>query len=803
MDHRSENSGEVDLSDNKSSPDESEEEATDFERPSTDRKSDVSRPTGRPIVKSKSTSNSKRNDVNSTSEEKDEDTKGDKSSSSDGRAKSNGDASSSNDENNSSNRPPRPNKNSDDEKSSDAKRSSERKVRFKDGKPPADGKVKYGEFLGPSQSKTKLVRLRKVSDSSLFWWLLAIARLYLASVQTGYIHPDEFHQSVQVMAGDILDIEAPKPWEFHTSAPIRSITFSAVVSLPYVILRYLAPLVSYYFDVELLTPQVLLVAPRVFMTLLSFIADYCIYRIACMCYLRPWSCVEIFASSYVMLVYGTRTFSNTIELILMAILLWRVCESLVDSTKIMRKESILQDLYEASDTVKAKVKFARMKSKLPPYNYVDSAIISVVVTYGTFVRPTFLIYSFVPVSYWLQRGVVTKEVDFSYFHLRCLSLLPGVFITFVTCVLADSFYYESVSFEELVYWNVTAHSFIVTPVNFFLYNSKTANLMNHGIHPYYLHLAVNIPILHGVLGILGLWTVSKYVTSFISNDIVRKPKVFSMATMLLISFIMPVIFLSTFPHQEPRFLLPTLLPLVILHSDNIQLYSKNKRKFTGHVPFVMWHVWNIFCVVIFGFLHQGGVTKTMISVYEHIARQPPDTNVHIVFANMYSPPTFLLMRKMKVIATTEDGHRYRRAKSVFTYDAGGSKPVEFLYDFTGSVYLQATANSTTKMDILICLPASLTDELIETKPENVTLHRIKRVPGHLTLENPPNLNLEGVKLTKSCGKACQILHRLGQFSIDILEIKFGEDYVNELRNAREEAKQSYFDDDEENEIDTS
>lgn len=30
--------------------------------------------------------------------------------------------------------------------------------------------------------------------------MLAAARLYLASVQTGYIHPDEFHQSVQVMA---------------------------------------------------------------------------------------------------------------------------------------------------------------------------------------------------------------------------------------------------------------------------------------------------------------------------------------------------------------------------------------------------------------------------------------------------------------------------------------------------------------------------------------------------------------------------------------------------------------------------
>ncbi|XP_068210236.1 GPI mannosyltransferase 4 [Palaemon carinicauda] len=693
---------------------------------------------------------------------------------------------------------------SDEEGPSNAKPSSEGKVRFKvNTKPPSDGKVKFGKIKSPLNSKTKLVKLRKVSDSSLFWWLLAIARLYLASVQTGYIHPDEFHQSVQVMAGDILDIEAPKPWEFLTSAPIRSITFSAVVSLPYIILRYLAPFVSSYFGVELLTPQVLLIAPRVFMTLLSFVADFCIYRIACMCYLRPWSCVEIFASSYIMLVYATRTFSNTIELILMAILLWRVCESLVDSTKIIKKENILQDLYETSDSLKDKVKFVRMKSKLPAYNYVDSAIISVVVTYGTFVRPTFLIYSFVPVSYWLQRGVVTKQLDFSYFHTRCLSLLPGVFATFVICVLADSFYYESLSLEELVYWNVTAHSFIVTPINFFLYNSKTANLMDHGMHPYYLHLAVNIPILHGVLGIFGLWTVSKYMASLISNDIIRKPKVYSMATMLLISFIMPVIFLSTFPHQEPRFLLPTLLPLVILHSDNIQLYSKTRRKYTGNVPFFMWHVWNIFCVVIFGFLHQGGVTKTMISVYEHIGQRPPENNVHVIFSNMYSPPTFLLMRRMKVVATTEDGRRYRRAKSVFTYDAGGSKPVEFLYDFTGSVYLEARANSTTKADVIICLPASLTDELIDAKPENVSLHRIERIPGHLTLENPPNLNLEGVTFTKSCGQVCQFFHRLGQFSIDILEIKFGENYLDEVLQAREEAKKGYFDDEEERDTDTS
>ncbi|XP_053646819.2 GPI mannosyltransferase 4 isoform X1 [Cherax quadricarinatus] len=623
-----------------------------------------------------------------------------------------------------------------------------------------------------SYSSRRFLKPSKVKDSSIFWWLLAMARLYLATVQTGYIHPDEFHQSVQVMARDVLNIDAKKPWEFSTEDPIRSVTFSALVSLPYFFMKYSAPFFTYFLGYDLQTPYNLLIAPRIFMTFLSFIADYSIYRIARMCYLKPWSCVEVFASSYIMLVYATRTFSNTMELILMSVLLWRVCESMVDSTKIIRKQTILQDLYETAESLKDKVKLVRMKSKLPPYNYVDSAVISVVITYGAFVRPTFVVYSFIPVAFWLQRGVVTKEVDFSYFNLRCLSLLPGVVVTFIACVLADSFYYGSLTFTELVYWNVTGRSFIVTPINFLLYNSQENNLASHGIHPYYLHLAVNLPILHGILGLLGLWSVSKYSASFITNNFTKKPKIFSMATMLLSSFILPVLVLSAIPHQEPRFLLPTLLPLVLLHSDDV-LLSGRKIKAFKHFCFLMWHIWNILCVIFFGFLHQGGVTKTMIRVHDHIIHRPPHTNVHIIFSHMYTPPTFLLMRRINVIAVTEEGRRYRIAKSVFTYDVGGSKPVEDLHNISAQIYKEALQNSTRDADLLICLPASLSEKLYDSTPENVTLHRIQRVRGHFTLEDPPDLNMDDVDFTSSCGHVCQFVRRLDQFSIDIIGVDFG------------------------------
>ncbi|MPC16064.1 GPI mannosyltransferase 4-like [Portunus trituberculatus] len=620
----------------------------------------------------------------------------------------------------------------------------------------------------------KAVKPVKVKDSAILWTMLALARLYLATVQTGYIHPDEFHQSVQVMASDILNIDARKPWEFHSENPIRSVTFSAVVSLPYLVLKYLAPVVTYCFGYNLLTPSILLVTPRMFMTFLSFVADYSVYRIAQLCYLRPWSCVEVFASSYIMLVFATRTFSNTLELILMALLLWRVCESMVDSTKIIRKENILQDLYESAEAVQDKVKLVRMKTKLPPYNYVDSAIISVVVTYGTFVRPTFVVFSFVPVAYWLQRGVVTREVSFSYFNLRFLSLLPGAVATFLTCVLADSFYYGAITTTELLFWNVTARSFVVTPVNFVLYNAQGDNLAVHGLHPNYLHLLVNVPMLHGVLGLLGLWSVSKYLVALTTGAMTKKPKVFSLATMLLASFIVPVLLLSLVPHQEARFLLPTLLPLVLLHSDDVLILTGRRIKMTKHFFFLSWHVWNILCVAFFGFLHQGGVTKTLMQVHQHALQRPPHINSHVLFSAMYTPPTFLLVRRLTVTAQAEDGRHYRIEKSLFTYDTGGAREPEDLLHLAARVHRQAQLNSTREVEVLICLPASLSEGLFLATPENVTLQRLQRVRGHLTLEDPPDLSLEGVALTSSCGKVCQLVRHLDQFSIDIISVNFGQ-----------------------------
>ncbi|KAG2181052.1 hypothetical protein INT43_008634 [Umbelopsis isabellina] len=56
---------------------------------------------------------------------------------------------------------------------------------------------------------------------STYGLLIAIRLLF--SLLPGYIQPDEFFQSPEIMAGSVFDLEVFTPWEFDPAAPARSI----------------------------------------------------------------------------------------------------------------------------------------------------------------------------------------------------------------------------------------------------------------------------------------------------------------------------------------------------------------------------------------------------------------------------------------------------------------------------------------------------------------------------------------------------------------------------------------------------
>lgn len=81
----------------------------------------------------------------------------------------------------------------------------------------------------------------------------------------------------------------------------------------------------------------------------------------------------------------------------------------------------------------------------------------------------------------------------------------------VGIILADSFYYGYLTLGEIVNFEVGIENFVVTPVNFLRYNLVEENLREHGLHPRWLHFVVNVPLLFGVMGIVGLVAFARMI----------------------------------------------------------------------------------------------------------------------------------------------------------------------------------------------------------------------------------------------------------------------------------------------------
>ena len=72
-----------------------------------------------------------------------------------------------------------------------------------------------------------------------------------------------------------------------------------------------------FFGLSVVGPYLVSLLPRLTMLVLSFSVDYCVYKI-CVLYKHSYNrCLTTLASSYVMLVYSTRTLTNTLEMVKM------------------------------------------------------------------------------------------------------------------------------------------------------------------------------------------------------------------------------------------------------------------------------------------------------------------------------------------------------------------------------------------------------------------------------------------------------------------------------------------------------
>ncbi|KAF9238069.1 glycosyltransferase family 22 protein [Melanogaster broomeanus] len=421
-----------------------------------------------------------------------------------------------------------------------------------------------------------------MAASRPFKWVyagLCLIRVCLALFGTGYIHPDEHMQNGEVTAGDILGFHALKTWEWHPTSPVRSIVPAFLTTgLPILVFRLLFGckdcicIISTQAErlATQVQPSTLFRVERLTFLNLSMLLDYSVLSLISEPIPRRLALL-LLASSHVMHTFQVRPFSNSLESVLVAL-------SLVLLQRILAVRL-------PHDTVGGKGADSSVHSPSRMFER-ELHLLAILAVIGTFTRPTFLVFA-LPVAYqvllfsYRVAGSPTGAVTLLLPPLCTAALTASVFVA------ADTYYFRG-NFSNLV----------ITPYNFIRYNLSAENLADHGLHPRWLHLGVNLPMLVG-------------------------PGVLWFALSIIQMIVLSLSILSVQPHQEPRFLTPLVLPIIVLAT------TLKRSTGLGQLFWVTWIMFNIVLTLVFGFLHQGGVV-------------PPGTSTHIIYWKTYMPPRHLL-----------------------------------------------------------------------------------------------------------------------------------------------------------------
>lgn len=363
------------------------------------------------------------------------------------------------------------------------------------------------------------------------------------------------------------------------------------------------------FGYDVVPPAAVFYGLRVLMFVLSFILeDWALHELVHVPRERRVATILV-ASSYVTWTFQTHTFSNSIETLIVLwclVLVGRITEDKVRDCPDpldLSEHMLIFSAEEFSSTRICGPRLPHCSRHFQPHN-VPSVPTD---------TPCFLVGAFPPkVSrvYFSFRLLLTRLS-------RPMALLVMIFsglATLIFAVIMDTEFYtnQRVQLRQL---HTTA---VITPWNNFIYNLDSTNLAKHGLHPYYQHVAANLPQILGPALPLVLFLHRR--------------------TMALASACCGIAVLSCFKHQEARFLLPAV-PLML---SSVKLPQRMKRAWMAS-----WIIFNACLGILMGVYHQGGVVPAQLWVgtQEDISRA--------FWWKTYSPPTYLLGNNMTEVVTTD------------------------------------------------------------------------------------------------------------------------------------------------------
>ena len=518
-----------------------------------------------------------------------------------------------------------------------------------------------------------------------------------------------------------------RSWEFTSDTPVRSmVLLYAIYGPPLYVLKFVSQF-GFLKEASYLQSYLLLVLPRLVVMLLSIGMDVMLFNLARRLHLNTNTVMLVYTTSYVSLVYYTRTLSNTVEaFFFVALLCVTMTVTPVTCSHSSKKDKLnlsRRSIHDSGDIIETET----CKSDVGGSPFV----VALILVAGFFNRPTFIFYAVVPYLNWLMRGsweVIKHDVLLKFL----LTLLNAVAIA-TAFLIGDSMYYGTLTRVTLSAFKIDSLSeslvtvmrtLVVTPLNFIQYNMESSNLAAHGIHPRITHLLVNMPLLFGVLALIPAMSVACVAFRQFGCSKCENLSGKRACKALILSIAVPLLMLSLFAHQEARFLIPVLTPLSLLYSHLI-FGSAAFKAVT-----VTWVLFNVAGCELFGALHQGGLLPCLGNVH---TREPQVTR-HVIFYHTYMPPRFLLALPSQHALGESGNSDSPRCGSTTVYDLKGAS-AETLNKKVKEI---AARNTCLSNEILLASPATLDYQLCSSSTTYKS-QLLQQFHLHLSTEDLPNV----------------------------------------------------------------
>jgi len=524
-------------------------------------------------------------------------------------------------------------------------------------------------------------------------------RMRISTIYTSTVKAVEIDNDIHGILGGIRGVSAT--WEFQREHALRSIMPPIVMTLLPLRLYsfWKRTAVSVIFGLGLssglgpfeiphghsadadwgkyLSGWEIFLIPRLFMALLSIVTmDIPLWYISKRRYRYRTKPVDecasvsvpvevlLFASSWVTLGFLNRPFSNTLETMCLSVLCFIAT---YDGTS------------NVTSTGMNTQRQRRLRNYIDRYEQLQRWVlpiaIGIVGAIGIFTRFTFAIFALpVVISllsdrfYYYYTASSNDQSSKDQKKVACIwhgALMTGVTIfviaiafvsTSASFIYADATFYmsqqtcERSSMDELsssqrMPLTLSDISSLITPWNALRYNSKVDNLSEHGLHPRTTHALANLPMLYGPLALLFYWEIIQRVkkpVDITNGSTRRQMRANDSDHMFFAMLMMGLGVLSCAPHQEPRFLLPLVVPLILLLGRHFEgEHTLKNASVIKKGLAIFWVIFNALLLIFFGGLHQGAVVPSLLSLPKLSAEQdqPPSA---IVTYHTYMPPTFLM-----------------------------------------------------------------------------------------------------------------------------------------------------------------